>query len=396
MLLFALVVLLVGCTIASPPTSTWGPIFTLGQAEQTSAPAFWVDPTGVTASWVGADEAGVHQDARLATVSGASETTVLPLPPVHPYNQRLFPAGEGSSHLLWLDADANFETQLFAAYLTPDLQVARGPVPVTDQVVRRYAALPNGDGSLTVIWSGGLLAEPGLYMQQIDDAGRPSTATRLATGADWPALARSNDSVMHFFWYQPADRTLQYAILQESLSASTVGTLDLQPGDRLQGITAGLDNTHLYLFCNVTRVSGEAQTWYTSHPLDGEQWSTITRFGIAEDQDAEPIQTGFNSGQVAAAQAGAAYASWTTPLIGQFEFLPVATQIEDDLSVVYFQAGEPRGNQRVAPAQLIGFPDLAVDQDRYLYLAWAQPEVSGRANLQLTSLRFSAWAWLQP
>lgn len=396
MRLLVVLILLASCS-AAPPPSIWGPVITLGQTQQTSAPVLRVDSASVTASWIGADVNGVHHDARIVTISGASESIVLPLPPTHPYDQRLFPAEDGYSHLLWLDANLNGETQLFTARLSPDLQVERGPTPVTQAAARRYTAVPDANGGLTVIWSGGLLADPSLYMRQVDPAGRPSAATNLLTGGDWPALTSANDGVMHLFWYNPAGSSLHYATFADTLSIVDVGSLDLQPGDRLQTIQAGLDNTHLYLFSNVTRASGEAQVWYTSSPLDEPQWSIPIQVGVdLSSENSESLQIGFNSGQVSAAQIGTRFASWSTPLSGQFEFLPVATQIGNALSILYFQAGTLRGMQEIAQAQLIGPPALAVDQDRYLYLAWAQPQTTGQAALRLASLRFSNWAWLQP
>ncbi len=391
-----------GTAAAEPSTSSspWGPILILAQTEQTGAPALWVHNEQVTAAWVGADERGVHHDARVLSAAASTEATVLPLPPVHPYAQQLYPAADQHSHLLWLDAHENGENRLYSALLTPQLSVQRGPTLITDNETRRYAALPAGNGELIAVWSGGLLAEPSLYLQLIDRAGRPRPATRLTTDADWPALVRANDGTLYVFWLRPSDGSLHQArITDDQLSASQPldHHPDLQPGDRLQGLHAALDMTHLYLFWNITRVDGSAETgWMTRH-LDSIQWSAAAKAGLEQPEGqsaaSSVFETGFNSGATIPTQPGTQFLSHVLPLAGQFEVLPLAAQHGDEIVVVYLKGGMVRAYQPITAAQLVGLPALHVDQNRYLYLAWAQPQPAGTARLHLASLRLNTGAW---
>ncbi|MBZ0298384.1 MAG: hypothetical protein K8J31_01530, partial [Anaerolineae bacterium] len=162
----ALFIVLTGCQ-PPPPTpvsSLWGSIATLAEAEQSQAPALWVQPDGVlTAAWIGSDSSGVHQDARVVSGPLLGNSRTLPLPPVHPLMQTLLPGPGDLLHLLWLDADENGEQRLYAALLSADLQIERGPTLISDRETLRYTANVVGDGSLMIIWSGGPLAEPALY-----------------------------------------------------------------------------------------------------------------------------------------------------------------------------------------------------------------------------------------
>ena len=381
-------------TTADAPLSYWGPIITIAQAEQTSAPALSVMDDRIAATWVGADERGIHQDARLLSANAMSDSVVLPLPPAHPFEQQIYPAADDQHHLLWLDALETSENRLYAALLSAELRVTRGPTPVSDRATRRYSALPSGNGELLIVWSGGLLAEPALYLQAIDRAGRPRPPVALVTDADWPALIRASDSSLHLFWLRPSDGQLYHATLHDEqlLNIQTLARdTALEAGDRLHSLIPALDNSHFYLFWNVTRAAGSRESWMTTRAFGGSAWSAPVRLGITRITNAEETgyyQTNFNSGTTFATYSGEDWLSWVAPLKGQFDNLPAAAQFGDDLAVVYFQGGQAQGYQSIAPAQLIGLPALHVDQARYLYLAWAQPQPNGAADLQVTSLKF--------
>src|SRR5690606_22296625 len=103
-----------------------------------------------------------------------------------------------------------------------------------------------------------------------------------------------------------------------------------------------------------------------------------------------PFETGFNTGSAQVIEVGTEPVSWLTALTGQNSLLPAAAQVGADVALLYFQGGQIRAYQPITPADLIGLPGLAVDQDRYLYLAWAQPGAI-QADLRLTSLRLAGW-----
>ncbi len=396
------------CTPTNTPNdrniSAWGNTLTITQAEQSNAPALWVANDRITAAWVGADESGVHQDARFFTSDDLTETVVLPLPPVHPYAQTIFPAQLDYTHFLWLDAGDNGENRLYSALITPDVTVERGPTPVSNAQTFRYTALASGDGGLQTVWSGGLLSEPTLYYQPVDAVGRPGAATALTLNADWPTLIRANDGTRHLFWLRPVDQRLFYGMLTESglTGITEIDTaLNLSPNSRLVNLQSALDVTHMYVFWNIVDASGEAESWFISREINGGEWSAPIKLRIAlTDSQAETplasLDTGFNSGTTFVTDAGDALLSWTMPLSGQYAILPVAAQVGDKIALVYFQGGAIRGYQPITAADLIGLPTLQVDRDRYLYLAWAQPGAGVQAELRLTSLRLNQWSALLP
>ncbi|MBC7814438.1 MAG: hypothetical protein H7175_24995 [Burkholderiales bacterium] len=397
--------ILTGCStppISEPPTSTWGEIFTLDYAEQTDAPAIQPDISGLSALWIGADETGVHQDLRRWSSAGLSERIVLPLPPVHPYAQQVALSQSGI-HILWLDAEgtsAGSETHLFSALVQPEAAdgtlgtILRGPTLISDSRTFRYAYAPNSDGSLWVVWSGGPLDEPVLYVQSIDNEGRPRPSQRLLSDADWPVLMTDTDGAQILFWWQPSSNRIYRAWLDEGelFNTQPITTApNLNPGDRADTFTAGRDQTNGYLFWNITRLSGQHETLFASGELSAPQWSTPTQLGL-QLAEGETLTTGFNGGEAQAARPGEDWLSWSAPLTNAaaFELLPVAAMIGSNLSVVYMEGGEIVGYQAVVPVTLLlGTPALTTDRDQHLYLAWSEPQDNGTSALRLTTTHSS-------
>lgn len=375
----------------APPTSAWGQIITIGQAEQTGGPAFALAAGEAFFAWIGADETGVHQDMRLLNTEGAlAERAVLPLPPIHPFDQSVYPAA-GGAHLLWLDADPQEPAgglRLFSALVNWQLQGERGPVRLSDRQTLRYAALPNRDGSLWVVWSGGPLAEPNLYAQPVSPSGIPQSPQHLIGDADWPALVRTNAGQAFLYW-QTGTQIYRAGLGDGALEGVQPITEAprLAPGDRLESFRAALDQTHGYLFWDLTRADGSAEVWFASGPLEAASWARPARLGISIlDQ---PQMTGFNTGTARAAASGDVWLRWASPASGQFVTLPLAAQVGDALSLIVFQAGAARAYQAVAPLDfpLIGPPHLLADRALHLHLSWAQPTGQATADLRFTSTR---------
>jgi hypothetical protein len=389
------ILLLVACTetTLSPPHSTWGEIFTIGQAQQTAAPAVWPFDDRVLLAWIGADAISVFQTLRTYSRAGLSDPVALALPRAHPYAQQLLPAEAGYAHLLWLDADVNSELRLWAALIDPLMAVERGPTEISEEAAWNYAALPNGDGSLWAISGGGLLAEPCLSARYVDVAGRPrmENVYQVAFDADWPALVRDQHGQMYLFWIGNVDGQVYYSPFADGIADHPVAvthSVFLSRGDRLDDFTAGLDHTHLYLFWNITRAEGSRETWFTAGARDSHQWNAPSRLGL-DVSATERFETGFNSGAGQVARAGQQWLSWVRPLHGPFGVLGLAAVLESkQLVMVYLREGAVVGYQPVAPVTtLLGAPNIVTDRDRHLYLTWADAAGNEAADLKLTMTR---------
>lgn len=371
--------------------SVWGEIVALAQAEQSSAPALSVDSSRVVAGWIGADSAGVHQDIRQWIDGSLASATVLPLPPAHPYAQTLAAGQDGWLHLLWLDAAADGQTQLFSALITAQMTVERGPTPVSDELALRYAVTADSSERVWAAWSGRLLSEPVLSLRPIDPAGRPQPPQQVATNADYPALVRANDGMLLLFWLERGQlmrSAIHNGLIDTPVSLSSA--VYLGAGDRLHSLSAGVDYAHAYVFWNVTRANGHPETWFAAGAIEAAAWAQPTQLQI-EVLDGSTFETGFNTGSTAAAAPGETPLIWAAPLAGQYTVLPVAVQSPDGLGLVYLSSGSVVGYQTVvSDARLIAPPALAADRQRDLYLVWAQPSPHSAADLLLTTTHHAA------
>ncbi len=409
-----LLLLLVACQPATPiptpaylPQSAWGPIITLAQAEQTDAPALAVDEKGVIAAWVGSDEQGVFQALRTVNAEGMSDPIHLPLP-VRPYAQQFAPAANDRLHLFWLDSNVNGETRLFTSLLMPNLERDRELTLLTQQATRRYALLPTGDGGVWAIASGGLSSEPGLFAHFVDGDGRwrLSDNYQIVENADWPAVLQRPDGLINLYWLRNIDGVVMQTGFIDGQVVDPQPLVDgvlLNPGDRLDSFNAARDAAQYYLFWNISRADGRHETWLASSPSDATSWQPPTRLKInipensGDDAPASTLfDSGFNAGKVFAASDGRDNVSWVKPAAGVFPVLPVATQVDNQVAVIFLHAGHIVGYRPfdIAP-MLVGTPSLAVDRDLYLYLAWSQPDPAGYANLRLTSLKLGTWPWVK-
>lgn len=360
-LLFTLGLFLTACQAA--PTR-W---ITVAEAQQGRAPALYAFEDRLTAVWVGADAAGVHHDARQVREGELTPVTVLPLPPTHPYDQRLYPAGnDGAFYLLWLDR-AGDVTALYSAWIAPDLTIQR-TAPVSDGLALRYSAIPDGVGGLWVAWSGGLPSELTLYTRHIDAEGRPLDQFRVATNAEYPALIRTNDGGIYLFWVQ-AGQVMRAELVDgvPLVVDSITSAISLAPGDRLYDFSAALDTTHAYIFWNVTRASGEIETWFTAGGLAAPFWNAPTRLMGAGDDGTVALR-------------------WTAPAVGQLDTLAVAAESAAGLGIAELRGGDVINYDLVVPdVYLIGTPALLIRTDGSRVLAWSVPE-DPRADLNLLEI----------
>ena len=387
-------VLLAGCTSAPPPPpgSMWGDVLIIAQAEQGAAPALWDDGQQLTAAWVGADDAGIHHDARQISADGALvPSLILPLPPTRPHQQTLLPASDGQLHLTWIDANAAGENRLYSALLNRDLSIERGPVEVSSAPTYAHAVLPAAGGGLWAAWSGGLLAEPILYLQAIDPAGRPLPPIELAADAHFPALTAVSGAQL-LFWISGDGQVMRARLADGVLLESAVITSApyLDPSDRLDGMVAGADTSHAYLFWNITRAGSTHETWFSAAAHADRGWSPPRPLTLVVNPDVV-YQTGFDAPTAHSARladTGGLSARWATPAMISSSALPVGLETDEGLAVVWFEAGEAAGYQRViADVRLIGPPALLADARDALTLAWSQPHTDRPADLSLTSTR---------
>ncbi len=372
---FWLCLLLAACT-AVPSTAVADPsngAITLVQAQQADAPAIAPSLGGLVAVWVGSDARGVHQDARRLSDDQLGDVVTLPLPPRHPYDQRLIAGAGGRLQLLWLDADPAGQTNLYAALIAPDLQVERGPISVSEGLALRYSAVTDGAGGLWVAWDGGAIGERNVTLRYIDADGRPLQTALIAENADNPALLRDAAGVVWCFWLADGQLMLQRvdssgeaaataAADQPESPRALTGAINLAPGDRLIDTGAALDTSSAYYYWNVTRANGSAETWITAGALTAAAWKQPERLRV---------------------EAESAVLSWFAPLVGQQEMLTAAVQGADGVNLLSLHAGVVKDSKLLLPGvKLIGLPALIEDEAGALYLSWSAPGDS-MADLQV-------------
>lgn len=380
MRLFALLVLLACmlCIACTQQTSSAQPTVTvtaaptpdpstlLAQAQQADAPALAFSGENLIATWIGTDERGVHQDARLITPGEMSAAVTLPLPPTHPYNQRLVPGANGSTHLLWLDADPTGQTALYSALLARDLTVVRGPIGISEGLATAYSAVQDGTGGMWTAWSGGMTAEMALYARRSDSDGRPLETQLIAARGEHPALARTANGEIWLFWLAN-DGLMRQQLDQPSEAQMLTGTISLAAGDQLVNTraTPDGDGTSAYFFWNVARANGLNETWWTWGRLVAKAWRQPTRL---------------------TSEAGAPF-GWAEPVAEPNGLTAAAVESTDGLSIILVSGGEVIGHKLVAAGtRLIGMPALAADANGDFALGWAAP---GDATADLRLLRVS-------
>jgi hypothetical protein len=351
-----LTLLLAACAPPQPPAPTPDAVNTVGQARTTDGPVLWAQGDRLISAWVGANEREVFQVARL----GDAEPVILPLPPRHPFAQQGYNAVNGRLHLLWLDAGEDGANQLYTALLSPNLQVERGPTPVSEVFTQRYAALPATNGSMTVAWSGGLPTEPSLYLQQIDNDGRPLQAERIALNADWPALV-ATDVAPLLYWLDRESGDLWRASSEGSATTRLTSGVRLDTGDRISGVVAATQgDSHVFVW-NVTRADGSDESWASAGAAEASTWPAPQPLQVTEDGETQAVRW------LAFAPAG--------------DRAQAAAQVGDDVGLLGLEGATVSDFTPLATldADLIGPMRLLALADDRLVLAWAEPGPDGAA-----------------
>lgn len=379
-------------TTTPPPRTTWGDIVTIAQEPYAPAPNVIADKGEILMGWIGASEERIYQGLR-RWQDDTLDSTVIPVLDVHaPFEQRIYQADNDGLHMLWMDIDSQSEQiQLFSAYLDNTLTAVIAPPTFVSQQVTHYTATPDIEGALWVVWSGGLLAEPSLFYVRIDGLGRPMFAEKLRLDGDYPVFAETLDNRTYLFWTSQVNRRILRAEFDagELLNIRAVSQLpDMADSDRLVEFSAQFDRTHQYLFWNISREDGTAETFYTATPINSEDVPKPQPVTLTVD-NAQMVQTGFNSGTVyTAVSAGDTRLSWVSPLDESAEVLPVVAQNQTSIGVTYWQGGAIIGYQTLSETgKLLRSPYITTDRDRHLTVTWSQPTAYGVADLNMTTTR---------
>lgn len=379
---------------ATPPAltrySTWGTVWTVGRAPTLDAPALLTDTDSLWLAWADSARGLVVQRRTLSADRLLHEAIITLEGRADPRAVTLHPIGEEGLLVLWLAQDSSGEARLFAAALDREaLSLTLVPLAISDARTLRYSAASNGVGGLWVVWSGGAIAEPSLYVLAVDGVGRAQVPTLLMQNADNPAFALTADGALRLFWLRADEGTPHAAPFVEGRLTDThtlTTPAPLTSTDRLVSLNAAFDRTHGYLFWNVVDAGGVARVYISVG--DAGTWNTPRLLGIGSRAGDAP-QVGFNARTVAAAAYGESSVAWLMPLDGVGDTLPVAVWLGDAWGAVYFQAGELMGMQRIFTPQAaaLGLPALSTDRDRHLVMGWSAPRDDDAALLEVTTTR---------
>lgn len=372
-------------TPPEPPRATlWGPATRAGRAPQAEAPALAVDDaTGwQMLVWTGSGEGRPRLFARHAT---AGTVHMLALDVIAPFGVTLYPAQDAHFHLLWLDTPAPDEPPaLFAALINAEGIAIQAPTRLSSAPVYHYTAALDAQQALRVVWSAGLLAEPGLWTRRIDGRGRVGFPVDLAAAGDYPALLPAADG-LRLYWLAGRAQVSHSRLTGDTLSeaAPLTDSVALNPGDWLESFQAAADGTHGYLLWQITRMDGSAETWLSSGERTRRAWPPPLRLFIPPTAPGS-LETGFNSGavEITIPLPGAApqMVRRAALLPGEFTAVPVAISSGDSLGVAYLRRGGVAGYQRLTTtAGLLAAPGIASDRDNHLYVTWSEPGLGAEA-----------------
>lgn len=306
---------------------------------------------------------------------------------IRPFSLTVFPAPENGALALWLDDDGSGTQKVYVARLSDTGFAEFAPIAVSSGAAARYAAARLPDGSIWAVWTSPVTGEPTLVGSRIDTEGRPRISQALQPDADYPALAVTNSGNVLLYWLGGTRLDLYRAELTDAgltqrtevASAPWQGT----PADQLLSLTAALDMTSAYLFWQVRGASGDTGVWMLSTPITGTTAATAQRLAISASE--ETAQTSFNHGTATTAQLDAAGMPmlWAMPARGQNETLPVAVVMDGRIGIVYLRDGTVAAAQSLVPlsGHLIAPPNIAIDSQRDLVVAWWMPDTPQEAIL---------------
>lgn len=420
--MFVLVLLLVGCaTLADPSpvpdypsrSDAWSDGLILAEAAHLDAPAIGLAADGWAVVWADGPTVSFRQ---IASGGTPGSIQVLNLGARTPWNLSLWPAPEDGWHLLWQDLDSLGQTRLFSARLNDDGALVRGPILLTPDPVSAAAVAPGEGGTVVLIWAD-TGPRPTLYGQIIDTQGRlqGGPPNFVAADAGWPILGRTADRLWVLAWLSASgggqstfagqratvnitDGVFPWEGQAETFTLGTVSRNSVT--EYVETVRLGLDQTRGYLF--VSHRDAATQSPHTEafsfslvySDSNSDDARRIQRQEILLPADSDglsaPVSTGFNTGPALALPTNGerGRVGLATPVWGQFNVLPVAFELNGDVVVGYFQAGQLLGYQPISSGGRIGGTiSFWADREHHLSLAWANLPLakSDPATLLLSS-----------
>lgn len=397
--LAALALIVVACQPAPPLTDsdpsiapdTAPPALRIAHGRAWEAPSVLVEADGSSAmvAWAEGDSVRAR-DLR----SGAEAT----IPALFAHRVNLYRAGGGMAHILWLGTgdDPADGVRLYGLTLDVGLNPFRPAQAISDLATTDYSALAQGDGSLWVVWSGGLAAEQALYAQVIDATGRAQLPAMIQADATQPRFLRDGDGRAWLIYRRDssADRIIsQFAGGTLSGRRVVLAEPRLPFGDRVTGFSVAADSATAYAFWNVSAPDGTAYTLWSYGGLgegENQRWRDPQPFNVTVDPVDSP-PTGFNTGgQLARLDRAGVVLGWVMPLGDAGDTLPVAGVLAGEWVIAYLRGGAVFALTPVFPVDgtPISAPALVADRQRHLYVGWAGlPGDDDSAALWLWSTR---------
>lgn len=348
------------------PQSAWGDLFALGSAGLSSSPALAVLPNRLAVAYILSDNDGAHQVMRWLSSDGLSDPLTLTLPPIQPRGQLIFPAEHDRVYLLWLDLDETTGLPaLFFALIEPTGEIARGPLRLSTEYERVYdfhAAL-TADNTLWVTWSGAVRREANVSLRRVDADGRPGTTPiTLAVDARHPVMIPNPDGTLTLLYDEGHGEGLIRARIAQGVlleSSRITGQISRTPGTVTNSVFAAADESHDYIFWNLTRDDGRRETWFTAGEHDSTAYSAPTLFE-------PPYQ-------------------WVRPLPNARGDVRAAVMDGNTIGVATLSGGIFGGFEPVVTcASVIDPPALYRDAQGRMILAWSQPRQNAPALLWMT------------
>lgn len=285
------------------------------------------------------------------------------------------------TQLLWLDQTMPGDAQLIGGTVDDQGALQRGPTAISNATTVEYAAVPTTTGSTVVLWCTPTRSGPPtrmeIYLQLIDNVGRPLPAQRITADGRFPALAYDLHGTLHLLWLVSADGkqwTIHHSALPptldltraviDDLTSSVIGAIKLTADQSIDSVNIVADSDSLYVMWSVATAGGATDVQGLSAPLD--QLNAIRPFSVTLDG----YQVRWPS--LAAAPA-------------EHQYLALVATNKDGQSVPILGRLTPVGVAELQPLAeatiIVSRVSLGSDVDEHLHLAWLRLEQNGESTL---------------